>query len=164
MREKATSGSSQVPDPLPNTVCVANDIFSGTLDALAYDEVTQFRNGTTLVVDAKNGEVSSLVLCANKHVHVNVGLKTELGYVSVIAVAAYALALTYDRENWIAGWVPDMHVLEESFADCLDVLNDRASEDYADWLVERVSDLLDDWCAHLQDNVRVLIPHVEVDA
>lgn len=164
MSEKATSGSSQTRDPLPNTVCVANDIFSGSLDALAYDERTQFRNGTALVMNCNGGESYSIALCSSRHLHLNVGLKTELGFTSVLAVAAYALALTFDREAWIAGWVPDTQRLEDAFVDCINVMRDRGTPQYADWLIENATPVLNDWCKHLRESARVLTPHADVEA
>lgn len=159
---EATEGTSQVKGPLPNTVCVGNDLFSGTLDALAYDPRTKFAGGTALVIDSGSGDaIYNLAVCHKQHIHVHLGLACELGQCSVIVVAAYALALAYDRECWRAGYVPSKEGAKDALRDCIAVLRERATIRYADWLVQRCARELAGWCKRIGEVGGALTPHDE---
>lgn len=159
--------ASPAMGPTPNTVCTQNTIFSGTLDVLANSEETQFRNGTCLVVEPfstglqAGDKMFNLALCGSKHVHLNLGLAIELGQCSVIVVAAYALALSYDRESWAAGVIPSTDNVKRALRDCLDVLR-GVDAGYVEWLTQRTARQLADWTKAIKQAGGVLTPHAEV--
>lgn len=163
--DEAKSGSNPTRSILPNTICTKNTLFSGSLDAIAYDERTKFRNGTALVIDVWHVQDSFVVgLCGDKHVHLHIGLATELGICSVITIAAYTLALTYDRESWAAGLIPSTEHVEQTLRDVLATLRDYADEGYVEWLTQRTAKQLADWTREIKRAGGALTPHVEADA
>lgn len=149
-----------VPGPTPNSVCMTADLFSGSLDVLAYSEQTQFRNGTCLVIDVDGTESRyALGLCASHHVHLHLGLSTQVGQCSVIAVAAYALALSYDREAWSAGYIPSTENVKQALRDCLAVLKEHATDRYVEWLTQRCARELAGWTKSIRASGGALTPH-----
>lgn len=161
---EATEGTAQTKEPLPNTVCVANDLFSGTLDVLAYDSRTKFTGGTALVIDSDNNDaIYNLAICfGDRHVHLLLGLACELGKCSMIIVTAYAFALAYDREHWCAGCVPSREDVRNALRDCIAVLRERATDSYANWLAVHCEPELIEWYerfseAHAHDGATTTI-------
>jgi len=143
----ATEGASPAHGPVPNTVCHTCEFYAGAMDALAYDPRTQFRNGTCLCIDAEVlGPHYGFSICADKHVHLKLGMEVEIGTVSAITVAAYALALSYDREGWVAGFVPGTEQAKSALRDCIAVLRTRTpNTDFADWLAKHSARDLSRW-------------------